>query len=126
MKVLVLNKKEVEALKSQGYTTFKKKGETYTINNHDPHDLTCDLFAHDHMGQVINPCDFGGDRIVLTVQEGKELQQTGHTTHTKNGVEYEVFYRDPNHIESICALPKNEYTHVIIDDELIAIVDHSK
>lgn len=108
-KILLLSAKETQALKTNGSVVVTRGGLSYLV------DIDLNINPAKYRGQVVNPVDFGNDRLVLTIKEGQELAKTGRTTHQHGGVLFDII-RDEVSME-ISAYPSvDNYSSVLTKD----------
>lgn len=109
-KVLVLNAKETKEWKENGSVIVSRNGLSFGVNS--DREVTPVVYS----GEVVNPLAFGSNRLVLTINQAKELQQKGTTTHTKNGVTFDIFQDEET--GSCYAIPQvDTYSSILLKGE---------
>lgn len=92
-KIMILNSKEEKELFEKGRITVKRKGFYYDVEVVG--DNKYKITSNNASINVVCPLDLPNGSIIITHDENRELRETGHTTHTKGGVLYDIT-RDEN------------------------------
>lgn len=117
MEILRLTKKQEETLKSFGQVRVTHKGIDLILNEDGSYQVA------DFNGAIINPEDVGSKRLVLTIAQGKEILKTGSTTHTKDGVTYDIVMHENEEGYYYVATPRltSVVTHAITSNSIIEL-----
>lgn len=110
-KYLFLNGVEEKELKKVGKVVVSRKGINYNVVATKE---GVEIKALTESINVVCPLDLPKGSIILTHEENRELKNTGFTTHTKNGIIYNV---SRNEFGETIASVKCEYNAVILKSE---------